>query len=504
MFHKTLDLNNVEKLEDKALQQMWGLKEITIGAFVNKIGEGAFTGCTSLIAIKVNPANNKYKDDDGVLYTKNGEHLMQFPTKKTGDYTVLTGTKFIDKEAFREVADAGVVTLPTSVEEIGESGFRSANIAKLIIPGNANLKKIGDFAFDHFGMTGTLKFPATLESLGAQAFGSAQLKEIRFANGVKLDAISYDCFVDMSKLERVIFEGSAPNLTMFHSRAFQNCTQLRTVDIPQNVTQIETSVFVNTPMLETVIFKTPSSLETIGKSTFSKSGIRHIELPNSVTKIEEQAFDNCANLTTVKVPASVTEIKTGAFNFCENLTAINVEAGNTKYASLDGMLCSKDKKTLVTFPAGKADSKYTLIPYFDTVGEYAFYSSNKVSNITFPKSVKNIKDRSLALCQNIKSLSFMGEENVPELKTDILFNSSNPQDINIYVRKDWYDKAENAATIQKYDNIFKNVIPSFYAKEVVGGKNYDRGVEFFQTSDNNVGVISFEDEHERTTIPSLI
>ena len=46
------DLNNVEKLEDKALQQMWGLKEITIGAFVNKIGEGAFTGCTSLIAIK--------------------------------------------------------------------------------------------------------------------------------------------------------------------------------------------------------------------------------------------------------------------------------------------------------------------------------------------------------------------------------------------------------------------------------------------------------------------
>ena len=499
-YPKTLDLNNVEKLEDKALQQMWGLKEITIGAFVNKIGEGAFTGCTSLIAIKVNPANNKYKDDDGVLYTKDGEHLMQFPTKKTGDYTVLTGTKFIDKEAFREVADAGVVTLPTSVEEIGESGFRSANIVKLIIPDNANLKKIGDFAFDHFGMTGTLKLPATLESLGAQAFGSAQLKEIRFANGVKLDAISYDCFVDMSKLERVVFEGGAPNLTMFHSRAFQNCTQLRTVDIPQNVTQIETSVFVNTPMLETVVFKTPSSLKTIGKSTFSKSGIRHIELPNSVTKIEEQAFDNCANLTTVKVPASVTEIKTGAFNFCENLTAINVEAGNTKYASLDGMLCSKDKKTLVTFPAGKADSKYTLIPYFDTVGEYAFYSSNKVSNITFPKSVVNIEDRSLALCKNIKSLSFMGEENVPELKTDILFNSSNPQDINIYVRKDWYDKAENIATIQNYDNIFKNVIPSFYAKEVVGGKNYDRGVEFFQTSDNNVGVISFEDAHERTSV----
>lgn len=499
-YPKTLDLNNVEKLEDKALQQMWGLKQITIGAFVKEIGKGALTGCTSLIAIKVNPANSKYKDDDGVLYTKDGEHLMQFPTKKTGDYAVLIGTKFIDDEAFREVDNTGVVTLSSSVENIGKSSFRTAKFSKIIIPDDSRLKEIDEFAFDNFEMTGTLKLPATLEKLGVQAFGSSKLTEIRFAAGVQLESISYDCFNGMPNLERVVFEGNAPRLTTIHSRAFMNCPKLKTVDIPQNVTQIETSVFVNTPMLETVIFKTPSSLKTIGKSTFSKSGIRHIELPNSVTKIEEQAFDNCANLTTVKVPASVTEIKTGAFNFCENLTAINVEAGNTKYASLDGMLCSKDKKTLVTFPAGKADSKYTLIPYFDTVGEYAFYSSNKVSNITFPKSVVNIEDRSLALCKNIKSLSFMGEENVPELKTDILFNSSNPQDINIYVRKDWYDKTENAATIQKYDNIFKNVIPSFYAKEVVGGKNYDRGVEFFQTSDNNVGVISFEDEHERTSV----
>ena len=499
-YPKTLDLNNVEKLEDKALQQMWGLKQITIGAFVKEIGKGALTGCTSLIAIKVNPANSKYKDDDGVLYTKDGEHLMQFPTKKTGDYAVLIGTKFIDDEAFREVDNTGVVTLSSSVENIGKSSFRTAKFSKIIIPDDSRLKEIDEFAFDNFEMTGTLKLPATLEKLGVQAFGSSKLTEIRFAAGVQLESISYDCFNGMPNLERVVFEGNAPRLTTIHSRAFMNCPKLKTVDIPQNVTQIETSVFVNTPMLETVIFKTPSSLKTIGKSTFSKSGIRHIELPNSVTKIEEQAFDNCANLTTVKVPASVTEIKTGAFNFCENLTAINVEAGNTKYASLDGMLCSKDKKTLVTFPAGKADSKYTLIPYFDTVGEYAFYSSNKVSNITFPKSVVNIEDRSLALCKNIKSLSFMGEENVPELKTDILFNSSNPQDINIYVRKDWYDKTENAATIQKYDNIFKHVIPSFYAKEVVGGKNYDRGVEFFQTSDNNVGVISFEDEHERTSV----
>lgn len=485
-YPKTLDLKNVEKLEDKALQQMWGLKEITIGAFVNEIGEGAFTGCTSLMAIKVNSANNKYKDDDGVLYTKNGEHLMQFPTKKTGAYTVLTGTKFIDKEAFREVADAGVVTLPTSVEEIGESGFRNANIAKLIIPDNANLKKIGDFAFDHFGMTGTLKLPATLERLGAQAFGSAQLKEIHFADGVKLDAISYDCFVDMSKLERVVFEGSAPNLTMFHSRAFQNCPKLKTVDIPQSVTQIETSVFVDTPMLETVIFKTPSSLKTIGKSTFSKSGIHHIELPNSVTKIEEQAFDNCTNLTTVKVPASITEIKTGAFNFCENLTAINVDAANAKYSSLSGMLTNKDKTELVVFPAGKANSKYALIPNITTVKPYAFYGSDKITNITFPKTVTSIGDRAIALCDKLKSLSFMGEDNVPVLNADIMFQSSNLRDVTIYVRKKWYENSANDAAVNTYNSRFKEVHPSF-----VSETGYDRGTEFFPTSGTNVGVISF-------------
>ncbi len=499
-YPKTLDLKNVETLQDKAFQQMWGLRQITLGASVKSIGKGVFTGCTSLMEIKVDPANNYYKDDNGVLYTKNGEHLMQFPTKKTGDYTILDGTKYVDSEAFREVANAGAVTLPASVEEIGESSFRTANITRVIIPDNANLKKIGDFAFDNSGMKGTLKLPATLETLGAQAFGAALLTEVRFAAGVRLESISYDCFNGMPNLERVVFEGDAPNLATIHSRAFANCPKLLTVDIPQKVTEIQASVFVNTPMLETVVFKQPSSLQTIGESTFSKSGIHHIEIPNSVTRIEKQAFDNCTNLTTVKVPVSVTDIRTGAFNFCDRLTAINVEAGNPKYASLDGMLCSVDKKTLVTFPAGKADSKYTLIPYFETVGEYAFYSSKKVSNITFPKSVTTIKDRSLALCENIKSLSFMGEENVPVLKADILYQSSKPENINIYVRKDWYEKTENEATIKNYDNIFKNVIPSFYAKEAVGGKNYDRGIEFFQTSDNNVGVISFEDEHERTSV----
>ena len=141
-YPKTLDLNNVEKLEDKALQQMWGLKQITIGAFVKEIGKGALTGCTSLIAIKVNPANSKYKDDDGVLYTKDGEHLMQFPTKKTGDYAVLIGTKFIDDEAFREVDNTGVVTLSSSVENIGKSSFRTAKFSKIIIPDDSRLKEI--------------------------------------------------------------------------------------------------------------------------------------------------------------------------------------------------------------------------------------------------------------------------------------------------------------------------------------------------------------------------
>ena len=221
----------------------------------------------------------------------------------------------------------------------------------------------------------------------------------------------------------------------------------------------------------------------------------HITLPESIKLIQELAFDHCTNLTEIKLPKNLQEVQKGAFNFCENLLRFIVDKDNIKYSTLDGMLCDFDKKRLEVFPAGKADSKYTLVPYFEEIAPYAFYGSKKVTNITFPRTIETIGNRAIALCEDLKSLSFMGETKVPTLSADIMFKSSNPKNVMIYVRKKWYENTANDETIRKYNDIFKEVHPSF-----VSSKGYDRGTEFFPTSMKNVGVISFYTGQERTSV----
>ena len=87
----------------------------------------------------------------------------------------------------------------------------------------------------------------------------------------------------------------------------------------------------------------------------------------------------------------------------------------------------------------------------------------------------------------------MGEDKVPTLNENIMYESGNRKNVTIYVRKKWYENTANDATIRKYNDTFKEVHPSF-----VSSKGYDRGTEFFPTSMKNVGVISFYTE--RTSV----
>lgn len=485
-YPKTLDMNNVQTIEAEACVGMYALESVTIGANVATVGFGAFTNCSRLTAFTVNSANTKYIANDGVLFTKDATHLVLFPCGKTGNYTVPEGTVEIDSRAFQQTRSTGTITIASSVKTIESAAFRFSSFTKLSFAPTSQLKTIKLQAFNGSAITGSITLPATISTIENQAFSETQLKEVRVASGSLLAKINNTSFAKNNLLENFIFEGSANNLTTIEEFAFQEDPLLKTFTVPASVTTINRGAFQKTPALETVTFNEPASISTIGNGAFGYSGIKNISLPSSIRIVEQQAFDNCTNLQTIKIPAGVTSIQTGAFNFCEKLTAINVDPNNLIYSSLDGMLCSKDKKTLVTFPAGKADTKYTLIPYFETVGQYAFYASNEVTNITFPRSITTINTRALALCKNLKSLSFMGTDNVPSLSTDILYESSNPTDITVYVRKAWFENPTNATTIQSYNTTFKEVHPSF-----VPTTGYDRGTEFFPTSTTHVGAIGF-------------
>ena len=79
----------------------------------------------------------------------------------------------------------------------------------------------------------------------------------------------------------------------------------------------------------------------------------------AVTSLASQAFRNANTIISVEIPASITLIG-DAFLFCGNLTAIRVAAENSRFSSIDGVLYTKDRGTLLVCPAGKSGS--VLIP----------------------------------------------------------------------------------------------------------------------------------------------
>lgn len=482
----TLNLNEVETIKANAFQYSYALETLNIGAKVKTIGESAFAGCAKLTYINVASKNPYYKAIDNVLFNKAGDHLIQCATKKAGNYEIPSGVKYIDKGAFLGTKDLASVTISKDVEEISQRAFVQTGIQNLTFESGSKLKTIGHQAFYEAGNLTSVTLPAPLTQIASEAFRYMNaLKSVNFENDSRLATITHDSFRDNPNLESVTFAGTN-SLQTIEYNAFAHDPKLKSFEIPASVTSIGQNAFLDTPSMTTVTFKEPASIATIGEGAFAYSGITAIDLPESVTKIEQQAFDNCKGLTTVHVPANLTDIAVGAFNMCEGMEYFTVDDNNSKYSALAGMLCTKDKKELVVFPAGKSDSRYTLIPNFTTIQPYAFYGSDKLTNITFPASVAEIGNRAIALCDHLKSLSFMGTDNVPTLTEDIMFQSGNSKDVTIYVRKIWYENSSNSTTIDTYNSKFKEVHPSF-----VPSTGYDRGTEFFPTSTSNVGVISF-------------
>ena len=492
-FFKQLDLNGTKKIGNSAFSSCSALESVNIGKDVEAIGQGAFTNCPRVKKFDVASDNTKYKDVDGVIFTKSGNELLLYPSGKTGEYTVPENTIKIADFAFADVAELTKIKIAKTVTTIGLSAFKGAKKLKEVdFQKPSQLEEIGTYTFQLTPLE-KITIPSSVKKLGEASLADTEkLTEVHFEAGSQLEELSGNLFQNAKKLMKVVFDGTN-NVKKINNDVFANCTSLETFMVPKSVTDIAGGAFRGTKELKTVEFENGSKLTRIGKGAFADCGITHITLPESITLIQELAFDHCANLKEIKLPKNFQKVEEGAFNFCESLLKFIVESGNQKYSTLDGMLCDFDKKRLEVFPAGKADSKYTLVPYFEEIAPYAFYGSKKVTNITFPRTIETIGNRAIALCEDLKSLSFMGETKVPTLSADIMFKSSNPKNVMIYVRKRWYENTDNDVTITKYNQTFKEVHPSF-----VTSKGYDRGIEFFPTSTENVGVISFYTE--RTSV----
>lgn len=107
------------------------------------------------------------------------------------------------------------------------------------------------------------------------------------------------------------------------------------------------------------------------------------------TYIKQSSFSGYSSLTTVTLPATVTRFDDSAFNELTKLENIEVEADNPNYKSVDGVLLSKDGKTLYRYPRGRTEESYAIPDGVEKIASYAFYCC-RLTKISVPASTSSV------------------------------------------------------------------------------------------------------------------
>ena len=181
----------------------------------------------------------------------------------------------------------------------------------------------------------------TVSMIGGGAFNACtNLTSVIIPNSVA--TIDFDAFEGCSGLTNVTIPDS---VTSIKGYAFRNCGRLTSVRIPNRVTSIE------------------------GYTFYGCSGLTSVTIPDSVTSIEDFAFSGCSGLTSVRIPDSVTSIGSYAFYGCSGLTGVTI--GNS-----------------VT-----------------SIGRSAFYGCSGLTSVTIPDSVTSIGLEAFCNCSGLKSVT---------------------------------------------------------------------------------------------------
>ena len=203
----------------------------------------------------------------------------------------------------------------------------------------------------------------------------------------------------------VTYSGTTYSVTSIGNSAFEYCTSLSSITIPNSVTSIGEDAFYNCTHLTEVNI---SDLSAWCKIDFGNSdsnplnytkklklnGVEktYLVIPNDITKIKRYAFEGYSSLSSVVIPNSVTEIGISAFHNCSGLTSVTIPNSVTKIGGVAFSDCS-------------GLTEVTIGNSVTSIGIGAFYNCSGLTSITIPNSVTFIDLSAFRNCSGLTSLT---------------------------------------------------------------------------------------------------
>ena len=385
-------------IADEAFAYCLNLTELTIGGSVRTIGayafancsrletviipegvtiieDGAFMYCSSLIHVSVPSSVNtigkdafciadrlQYNVYDNAKYLGNAGNpyiiLMEAVSRDIITCTIHKDTKFISGDAFYGCQKITEIIIPNSVISIEQEAFWRCNALTDMTIGNGVI------------------------SIDEEMFkGCTSMKKLTIGSSVA--KIAENAFSPCAALEKIVVDNNNPNY----------CADQYGVLFNKDKT-----VLLHMPVTFSGSYSIPVGVKTINNRAFQAcTGLTDVVIPNTVTGIRDGAFSGCTGLTEIVIPDSVGNIGNEAFYQCTGLTDLTIGNGVFGIGEYAFFQCTGLKS--VEFGN-----------FLDRIGDYAFYRCTGLTSICIGTSLKKIGEAAFSDCPELKTVYYYGTE----------------------------------------------------------------------------------------------
>lgn len=318
------------------------LMSINIPGTVKTINSAAFAGCTSLttvtfeeddgntglgfatgsVALSFNPSGTLTKR--GVFGGCTSLQSIDLSTRCAiyGSPTSTTSTykNVVSNYLFADCTNLKSVKLPAGIVKINAAAFFNTGLTSFTL--DEKTTTIGNAAFADCSQLVTFTIPKSSTNLYLSGASSSAPTSLTY----------YGAFQNCTSLTEMelanrphVYHGSSGTSKYLPAYLFYNCTSLRRVTLPDEITRIYGYAFYGCEALEEINF--PTALESIYLAAFQGSGLTEVVLPDNVKEICESAFRDCARLESLTLSSSLKYVLKYAFMDCTSLKSLHIPAG---------------------------------------------------------------------------------------------------------------------------------------------------------------------------------
>ncbi len=308
------------------------------------------------------------------------------------------------------------VELPEGMTSIGNMAFYECyNLSDINFP--ESMTSLGSEVFYSCSSLSHLKIPANLTSIGEYTFnGCSKLDSIEVAKENPVYDSRNNCNAIIETKSNKLITGCKntkipDNVTSIATYAISFCDELSSIQIPASVTNIEDSAFYQCGGVmyievveENPVYDSRNNCNAIIKTASNELvlGCNNTKIPSGITSIKDYALFNCKNLSSIEIPTSVSNIGEYAFKGCSGLNSIIVSKDNPVYDSrndCNAIIKTRDNDLIVGCNNTKIPTSVTKI------GDSAFYECSQLNSVEMA-SVNKIGNSAFSGCTGLTDIKF--------------------------------------------------------------------------------------------------